>query len=998
MNKELESQYTHFKTLIEEYYLPVFNAKIDHHIQFIEKTGELQSDILKYEYDFSNVRPALLHHISYKEDLLKLATALFTFEPEVHFDVDYRAYNQALNVYLETVPKEVSRPQDSERFRMQSGDSYLLGFAKWWKRTGYTFSVLPVKMANGFRTLFKETKKELPLWKHSIEFRNISAYYFREILPSRLSVLEEIMYGAFTSSSHLLLKVDEEIDLSFSRFLTTGDIGFPHPGNHEKKIGDEIRRLQALKTDLKNKAEDIYNGVFEEFQDKYLKAGTIEVNNRRFGQTRQRKKHRVLVNKYTRLVRGWQNTLLVLSDDWGIDLELYALIYTGLKDYHSHMITFDERLALVVEQKLSHIKSFLNHCKEDIERSDEKTNKDILEKELLSVKRELVTSYVPDTNQLMLAQDLPSLINDLESRIDKGIRAISERRAVVRKMNYEQPISSGSISYISPYELVNFESWPQFLKVFKSTKVAITDQLNQLQNRVMDIGHIAEFNLESAVSLYEVNEAGDDPRSIALEGIKRTIEKVEGIEEALARLSVNVKENLSGGFDKFRDSLVRFTNSDNIYEVRVRIARGKAVERSRQYKAEFINRFRNTLPAIVLFAKTKYARFSGVVNKIFRRYGISGQQAVPTELADFLAETEKSIEKLPFVYQRLFKTEPLSDANFFEGRTEELVHLNNAYNNWMKGRFATAAVVGEKGSGITTLMNFYLQDLSTASKVYRFAPGRHYHTSDELLSFLSEELGCACTTQEELVTFLNHEKKVIVLENIQRLYLKKVNGFGALKLFTELLSLTSRKVFWIVSCTSYSWEYLNKTINLSDHFSYTVLLKEFDDDTIINIINKRHRVSGYNIEFEPAASDLNNKKFKRLGKEEQQTMLERSYFSDLNKIARSNVSLALIYWLRSTNEIHENTIFIGSLKEIDFSFMKNLPAEKVFVLANLLLHERLSEQDFCNVTGYSRSKTRSLLQPLLEDGVTVLQNEQYTINPLLYRQTINMLRMKNIIH
>ena len=996
MNKELESQYIHCKALLEEHYLPVFDAKIDHHINFIKKVGS-QAGMVKFGYDSSNVISAIKYHINYKKDLQKLVKNHFSFEEEVHYDVDYLTYNKALKEYLETLPEEVTRPQEMERFQVQPGDSYLLRFAKWWKRVGYAFSVLPIRITNSFRSIIKKNKKDLPVWKQRIELRNISSYYFKEILPSRFSSLEEDMYRVFASSSYACLKIDEEIDLAFSQFLDAGDI-FPKALDLEKKITDELERLETLKGELKNKALNIFDNTYEEFQDKYLKVGTIEVHNSRFNRIQQNKKHNILASRYAKLVKGWQNTLLVLADDWGIDLELYALIYSALEEYYVHMATFDQRITLVADQKLSLIKSFLNRCKQNIEQSEEKTNKDILEKELILIKRELVSLYVPEANQLMLSQDLPSLINDLESRIDKSIRAISERRAIVRGMNYEQSINSGSISYISPYELVNFESWPHFVKVFKTTKITITDQLNQLQNRIVDIGHIAEFNLESAISLYEVNEANDDPKSIALEGIKRTIEKVEGAEEALGTLSTNVKENLRGGFDKFRESLVRFTNSDNIYEVRVRIARGKAIERSRKYKAEFIHRVRNVLPAIVVFVKTEYTKFSGVVNRIFRRYGISGQQAITTELADFLAETQKSVEKLPFVYQRLFKTEPLSDANFFEGRTEELVHLNNAYNNWMKGRFATAVVIGEKGSGITTLLNFYLQDLSTSSTIYRFSPEGHYHTTAELLSFFSKELGCTCTTQDELVAFLNKEKKVIVLENSQRLYLKKVNGFGALKLFTELLSLTSRQVFWIVSCTRYSWEYLDKTINLSDHFSYTVSLKEFDDNTIINIINKRHRVSGYNIEFEPAVSDLNNKKFKRLNKEEQQAVLEKTYFSDLNKIAKSNVSLALIYWLRSTNEIHENTIFIGSLNTIDFSFMKNLPAEKVFALANLLLHERLSEQDFCNVTGHSLSKTRALLQPLFEDGITVLQDEQYIINPLLYRQTINMLRMKNIIH
>ena len=65
--------------------------------------------------------------------------------------------------------------------------------------------------------------------------------------------------------------------------------------------------------------------------------------------------------------------------------------------------------------------------------------------------------------------------------------------------------------------------------------------------------------------------------------------------------------------------------------------------------------------------------------------------------------------------------------------------------------------------------------------------------------------------------------------------------------------------------------------------------------------------------------------------EEQQKKLRVDYFADLNKIAKGNISLALIYWLRSTERVESNTIYIMSLDNLDFTFMEGIPGEKLFV-------------------------------------------------------------------
>lgn len=171
-----------------------------------------------------------------------------------------------------------------------------------------------------------------------------------------------------------------------------------------------------------------------------------------------------------------------------------------------------------------------------------------------------------------------------------------------------------------------------------------------------------------------------------------------------------------------------------------------------------------------------------------------------------------------------------------------------------------------------------------------------------------------------------------------------------------------------------------------------------ETDGVTKIIKKRHKVSGYNLRFEPTLNEKSGKKFKKMLDQEQQAYLERAYFTDLNRLAQGNVTLSLIYWLRSTREITEDSIIIGSLKSLDFSFLKGVGGDKLFGLATLILHEGMNEENFMKAMSMSAKRARSILHPMYEDGILIMEGDEYTVNPLLYRNTINLLKSNNIIH
>ncbi len=233
---------------------------------------------------------------------------------------------------------------------------------------------------------------------------------------------------------------------------------------------------------------------------------------------------------------------------------------------------------------------------------------------------------------------------------------------------------------------------------------------------------------------------------------------------------------------------------------------------------------------------------------------------------------------------------------------------------------------------------------------------------------------------------------------MHHLFLKLVGGFVCLKLFFDLMSNTTRKVLWICAYTRHSWNYLDLALKISDYYIRKIELTKLGDKTIEEIIFRRNQLSGYKIIFEPSADHHENKVYNKLNEEEKQEYLRKEFFSNLNKSCNGNISLALLYWLRSTHEVTGESITITNLHEIDFSFVKAFSSEYLFTLHAIIIHDGLTLEDYSKIFNTTSHLARNVLIPMLEKGLLIRPKEKYNINPILFRQVAQFLRSKNFIN
>jgi hypothetical protein len=144
---------------------------------------------------------------------------------------------------------------------------------------------------------------------------------------------------------------------------------------------------------------------------------------------------------------------------------------------------------------------------------------------------------------------------------------------------------------------------------------------------------------------------------------------------------------------------------------------------------------------------------------------------------------------LPALYRVLFRVAPVEDRRFLVGREHELAGLDQAVKDWATGRFAACLLIGARGSGKTSLLNCAVRDIFAGVPWIRAEFRERILSSVGLDAFLRELLHLP--QDADLEAAFHAERRVLILEEAERLYLRKVGGFAAVHYLTHLIHRTA---------------------------------------------------------------------------------------------------------------------------------------------------------------------------------------------------------------
>lgn len=994
MEEIIQLQKKNIATIFNDKLLPFFIHKIIAHNDAMLGIEQLQKKMISKSFTKKEEAIAIFALKEYKVELEKLVSEYFlSLNKETDF-VGYNNYYTSLDNHLETVDHIVERPQDRERFFSIETDSKLLKFRKGLKRLLFNVSKIPLKTAN----IFRKTKKEFGYWNQNIPFKNATQYYFKGVLINDLTPVFNQIYKEVSEITSIYWLIDQKIDETIEQFLFNND-----DLHFSKELLDNLNTIPKLENRIENYTKallDVYEATTLKYTNALYKSDTIELSANFFSTSKINHYQKKIVEKSNKNEKLWQNTYTVFKSDWELNIEIFIVVFSLILEKGKIESSIDGGVKVILED-VNGIRKYIETTKKTILAAEtDKEIESVIGKELKNLNSSFKRQVKKVTNTIT-NQELSSLINQFEENALLLLKNISTKRAISSDIDYTSTTDVSSINYISPLELISYESWPLLAGKIKESKIALSLKVNSFIEDINALIQVSEFNLESALSLFENASKENTPKQVALEGIDRSIEKVEELESTLDNFNANNSEIIDDGIQKFNKSILGLTDTENIIQIRLTIAKAKSIEKSKLLKEKVIRTIKNFIPIAILFVKTKYNALSSAVKTILLRTGLYRLPSdITTDLADFLRQAEKALDALPYVYQRLFRSETLQNEELFVGRLQEMQVLEEALSHFNNRQYASTLIIGERGSGKTSLIHYFLNQKNIFKKTVFISPKENCSTTVAFITFLNTSFSKDFETLEQWIDFFKKGKKrIIVLEGLHYLYFRKVNGFKGLHQLSTLITATKDKVFWIVTSSKYAFEYLHKSIEISEIFAHSVEINKIDKKIMVEALLKRHKISGYNLFFEYPPKEYLTNNFLKSPMAIQQESLQEDFFSDINKIAQSNFKIACMYWICAAVKVDGSTIYMKSLKSINTSFLNKTIPVKLLLLNSILLHEKLTMSQISELSSLDNQRTENIVHSMYENGLLTIDNDGfYTINILLFRQITTLLKSKNLIH
>lgn len=940
-----------------------------------------------------------------KETLAKTVNKMSLVSEEIELDKEFADYFQELLTYADSLPESILEDQSLDRFQSFPDDKFKVKIGKIIKKKGLQLGWLPTKLSNWVREKANKPTKPLKVWKHEVPLRGMIIYHFRDLLVEQLIEMMQTINRAIAASTYDLYELEAGLDQKFAGLVGEDsekalNLNIVDQSETIDQILDRIRELANSISDITtNRLERIY----KIFQSNYEMVGTIELSVKNFEPDGLEAAHKRASRVYEQTMRGWKNTLAVLTDRYNFDHELFHSRFTNIEQY----LFFSQKLESKVGDK---ILSELNTISEFLEGKQKKlaeasTVGNDFKKTLNEVRYETskyLKRTIPDSIKLIRDQNIPALLEGLETKTRTEIGQLSETRSMVKNISYEHAIKESEIDKIAPRDLITFEALPEYLLKIQGLHTETKIVVEATEQNLMEISNICDFNLETALAAIDDASQHDKAKSMSIEGVERAHSRLQDIINELKDYIPKAEEIIRQGVDEFNSDVMALNQIDAVFDTQVRIAKAKTVEKTRAIRERYIAKFKEFLPRLVTNLRRRGLMIYKKYRDTSRRYGIGGiEKSLTVEVAGFLSDTESTVKGLPFVYQRLFENNPLDNVFFYEPRNTVSLSLRKAYENWDVGHYGATAMISEAGAGATTLINFFLTEFKSPLPIIRLSTNQQIYKKDEFFNFFREKLKDeSLIDTESLIDYFNQleTRHIVVLEDLEHFFLRKVNGFDCVRAFVEVLTRTNQNIFWLTTINENCFQYLVKTSGIDDCFSYNINLKPLKPEQVTSMLLKRHRVSGFSLVFKPHKQDRKTSRFKKMNEQEQQVYLQKEYFSILNQIVTGNASLALIYWLRSITEIEGDAMHIRSLKGIDTSFLTSLSEEKHFTFHAMLLHRGISVADHAKVFKQPVKKSKLTILALYDDGMLVHKDGRFFLNPLLFRQIVNLLKDKNILH
>lgn len=706
-----------------------------------------------------------------------------------------------------------------------------------------------------------------------------------------------------------------------------------------------------------------------------------------------------ILRSYHQKFDNWHNSIYLLAEDWTLNLEIDSLSYSFEKEYLDFSKVVDSQLRTPFSAKLGELKQLVEKSSNTITVQNDLTATNFVErldKMRIDLRKKLISQYLPQLHEIVEKLNLAELIDQIQRGSKLQFEGISKVNYLMKNAKYDVPLPRSTFEKISPSELINYKMVPDFMDTFPRLKIAFINYSQGIQKRVNEIPEIVDFSIESAIRNFEQEKDVSVALEIGQKGLKRTGIKLTALLEFHQSFIDSELQGLKGPIEKLIQEINEIKENDNALQVKLFIARQKAIEKSKAIGGRILKKIKYFIPIILSKAGHIFNFLKTSSQKISEQLKVDkGLHFITSDISDYLVATESTIARLPYVYQQLFKMEALSTFEFYFERTKPWDKLTKAYEKWQEGKYAPVAFVGEKGKGKTSIIHKFLsQEKGKNKTVYLDLFSKHQSIKDFYLR-LEEE---ALSANNALASSQVAQKKIIAVDGLEQLFSLRLDGFEYIHKLLQLISATYQDIFWVFTCHSISWDYLEKTLALSDFFGYTIRLNEIRVADLQQLIERRHNVSGYRMGFVNHQKKKSFFRLKKIDEGELQEILKEEYFEKLHESVKGNVTQAFLFWLISAGQIDEDIIYFDEELLPEYSFLKSINTNKLLIMRAILIENGITVENLMDIIRCNKESALLKLHQLLDDGLLIKKENIYYLNPFVYRQVVDELFKINMLH
>jgi Kef-type K+ transport system membrane component KefB len=918
-------------------------------------------------------------------------------------------------------------PQEPERFQRAPEDSFYIRRGKQLKR--------------GFRVLRRLFGADTYL-KREVPLSALVKYHFAGTLPPRLIRVANLLGAqpltALRSSHKLYAQIDAQYETIITWLEERGD---PHPAEAElgarlagmrHELAEKLRAAEVeqerfgagVKGTLTRLCAQTYAGLLEDLAI----AGTFELPPRRF--------------RYAKTVREREKAFKEMAQS-GETWRTYQAGFVGSFTKHLEAIQLVDRVSRAVDDTVfsvlesidanlaANLRAAQESCTQSrrelaaaltAEAGAEASRADSLsaiQRELTRHRAESIQFVRGETlkklRRLRDSRELNALIEIMLQRFAALADELPERCRVLDEKYLALP---EALDHRPPEIKLQVIPLRAIARAYLETEIArdlaevnriMFEQVDETIQTVTEASQIINFNLQVALDeLTREPEDGEPPgnraraRELALNGYQLALNRLDAALEKIGHLKRQIYEQI----------IVRV-------DVRMRELEARAFQRAAESPsplkptplltegARYLQRAARWLEDRYRRAVVKYGPLSRAVVKDLKTT-LGEQPFTATELLTIYDQArldQARLQHLPFIYRKLFDIAPLESADFLIAREQELNLIETARARWQQGMPCSVAVVGELGSGKTSLINAAIKEVLGDYPIYKMSFTRTVESEEQLAGELAQALGLPPVHSfDELQELLadTAQRSVIVLEDAHQLYLRALGGFECLRQLLLLIARTSHQVFWILSMRKYAWRYLDAVLRISDSFTFVVQTENLSGQELGQVILSRHQVSGFDLRFLPDEIMEQRSKYRKAPEKERQALLRGAYFDALSKASEGNILAAIFYWLKSLLELQGHALLISPLPRLNFDFLREMPVEKLLTLSMLIQHGNLTAPEHARIF---RTDLRASLSTLTYlTNLNLLTNERgengdecFAVNRVLYIPLTRELRARNIL-